>query len=185
MEELPFFLGTWLDPEVPVVVLVLPKWVAPNLPTESAVKPKFDWVVVLVPPGWVAPNPPTELALKPEFDWMVGCELALKPEFCCPLPTPGGVNVTSGFAPPMLRPVAAMGIPPGDAMIVLAFAAVAAAMAVIVVLPGDKGIALAFAATVAAASIVGGGVGVCNIVALLGESWVVTNCANTKGEFCW
>jgi hypothetical protein len=51
MEELSFFLGTWLDPEVPVVVLMLlPKRVAPNPPTKLALKPKFDWVVVLVPP---------------------------------------------------------------------------------------------------------------------------------------
>jgi hypothetical protein len=40
-----------LDPEVPVVVLVLPKQVAPNPPTELALKPKFNQVVVLVPPG--------------------------------------------------------------------------------------------------------------------------------------
>jgi hypothetical protein len=51
MEELHFFLGTWLDHEVPVVVLVLPKRVAPNPPTEPAMKPKFGWVVVLVLPG--------------------------------------------------------------------------------------------------------------------------------------
>jgi hypothetical protein len=41
---------------------------APNPPTKSAPKPKFDWVVVLVLPKWVAPNPTTELALKPKFD---------------------------------------------------------------------------------------------------------------------
>ncbi len=40
-----------MDPEVPVVVLMLPKRVASNLPTELALKPKFHWVVVLVPPG--------------------------------------------------------------------------------------------------------------------------------------
>ena len=45
---MPFFLRTWLDPKVPVVVLVLPEWVAPNPPTEPALKPKFDWVVVLL-----------------------------------------------------------------------------------------------------------------------------------------
>jgi hypothetical protein len=90
--------------------------------------------------------------------------------------------VTSGFAPPMLRPVAAMGVLPGDVMIVLAFAATVVAMAAIVVLPGDKGI---FTVTAVAAAILGGVVGVCNIVALLGESWVVINCANTKGEFFW
>ncbi len=92
--------------------------------------------------------------------------------------------MTSDFALPMLRPVAAMGIPPGDGVIVLAFAA-AATMAAIGVLLEDKGIPLAFAATAAAAVIVGGGVGVYGIVALLGESWVMINCANTKGEFCW
>jgi hypothetical protein len=51
-----------------MMVLVLPKWVAPNLPTESALKPEFDWVVVLVLPKWLAPKPTTELALKPKFD---------------------------------------------------------------------------------------------------------------------
>jgi hypothetical protein len=51
-----------------MMVLVLPEWVAPNPPTEPALKPEFDWMVVLVLPEWVAPNPTTELALKPEFD---------------------------------------------------------------------------------------------------------------------
>jgi hypothetical protein len=170
IEELPFFLGTWLDPKVPVVVLVLPEWVASNLLTEPALNPKFDWVVVLVPPRWVALNPPTKLALKPKFDWVVGCKLALKPKFCCPMPTPGGANVTSGFALPMLRPMAAMGVPPGDTAIVLMCVAAVAAMAVIDVLPRDEGTVFTFAATTAVAAIVGGGVGVCNIVVMLGES---------------
>jgi hypothetical protein len=61
-----------LDPKVPVVVLVLPKWVAPNLPTKPALKLEFNWVVMLVLTKWVAPNPPTKPALKPEFDWVVG-----------------------------------------------------------------------------------------------------------------
>jgi hypothetical protein len=51
-----------------------------------------------------------------------------------------------------LRPMAATGIPPGDAMIMLVFAATAAAAA--------------------ASTFRGGGVGVCGIVASLGESWV-------------
>ena len=51
-----------------MMVLVLPKWVAPNPPTKPALKPKFNWVVVLVLPKWVAPNLTTELALKPKFD---------------------------------------------------------------------------------------------------------------------
>jgi hypothetical protein len=51
-----------------MVVLVLPKWVAPNPPTEPALKPEFNWVVVLVLPEWVAPKPITKLALKPEFN---------------------------------------------------------------------------------------------------------------------
>ncbi len=175
-----------MDPKIPVVVLVLPEWVAPNPPTEPALKPEFDWwVVVLMPPKWVAPNPPTELALKPKFNWVVGCKLVLKPKFCCLPPTPGGANLTSEFALPMLGPVAAMGVPPGDVMIVHALAAAVAVMAVIVVPPGDKGIALAFMATALAAAIVGGGVGVCGIVASLRESYVVINCANTKGEFRW
>jgi hypothetical protein len=65
-----------LDPKELVMVLVLPKWVAPNPPTKPVLKPKFDWVVVLVLPEWVAPNPPTELALKPQFGWVVCCKPA-------------------------------------------------------------------------------------------------------------
>ncbi len=61
-----------MDPKVPVVVLVLPMWVAPNPPIKMALKPKFNRVVVLVLPKWVAPNLPTEPALKPEFNWVVG-----------------------------------------------------------------------------------------------------------------
>ncbi len=81
--------------------------------------------------------------------------------------------MTSSFAPPMLRPMAVKGIPPGDVAIVLAFAATAAAMATLGIPPGDKVIALAFAAIAATAlTFVGGGDGVRNIVALLGESWV-------------
>jgi hypothetical protein len=57
-----------LDPKVPMMVLVLSKWVAPNLPTKPALKPKFNWVVVLVLPKWVAPNLTTKMALKPEFN---------------------------------------------------------------------------------------------------------------------
>jgi hypothetical protein len=52
-----------LDPEVPMMVLVLPEWVAPNPPTELALKPEFDWLVVLVLPKLVAINPTTKLAL--------------------------------------------------------------------------------------------------------------------------
>jgi hypothetical protein len=107
------------------------------------------------------------------------------PEFCYLPPTPGGANVTNGFAPLILRPMAAMGIPLGGAVIVLVFVAAAAVMVAIGILPGDEGIALAFAATAAVATIIGGGVGGCNFVALLRESWFVINCENTKGEFCW
>jgi hypothetical protein len=57
--------------------------------------------------------------------------------------------------------------------IVLAFMAAAVMMVAIGVPPGDEEIALAFAAiAVAALMFVGGGDGVCNIVASLGESWV-------------
>ena len=45
IERLPFFLGSLLDPEVPLV-LELPKWVAPNPLPKPALKPEFDWVVV-------------------------------------------------------------------------------------------------------------------------------------------
>jgi hypothetical protein len=120
----------------------------------------------------VAPSTPTKLALGTDFDWVVGCKLALKPEFCCPLLTLGGANATSSFAPPMLRPIAVKGVPPGDAGIVLALvmATKAAVMAAIDVPLGDEGITLAFAETAAVAAIVGGGDGVCDILALLRES---------------
>jgi hypothetical protein len=124
------------------VVLVLPEWVAPDPPTKPALKSKFNWVVLLVPPGGVAPNLPTKLALKPKFNWLVGCKLALKPKFCCLPSTPGGANMTSCFASAMLMPIAAMGVLPGDAVIVLAFAAAAVAMAAIGIPLGDKWIAL-------------------------------------------
>ncbi len=69
--------------------------------------------------------------------------------------------------------MAVKGILPGDVAIVLAFATAAAAMVVIGVPTGDEGIVLAFAAIVVVAlTLVGGGDGVCDIVALLGESWV-------------
>jgi hypothetical protein len=113
------------------------------------------------------------LALEPKFDWVVGCKLALKPKFYCPPLTLGGANMTSSFALLMLRPMVVKGILPGDAVIVLAFVAAAAAMAAIGILPGDKGIVLAFAVIAAAAlTFEGGGDRVCDIVALLGESWV-------------
>ncbi len=81
--------------------------------------------------------------------------------------------MTSGFAPPMLRPMAVKRLPPGDVAIVLMFAAAAVAMVAIGIPLGDEGIALAFAAILAAAStFVGGEDRVRNIVALLEESWV-------------
>ncbi len=145
-----------MDPQVPVVVLVLPEW--------------------------VAPNPPTEPALKPEFDWVVGCKPAELPEFCYPPPTPRGASMMFGFIPLTLRLMAVAGVPLGEVVIALVFAAVAAAavvgaatMAATGVPPGDKVMALAFMATVAAAAAStfgGGGAGVCNILALLRESWV-------------
>lgn len=62
IKRLPSFLGTLLDPEVPLV-LELPEWVAPNPLTEPAMKPEFDWVVVY------------KLAEMPEF--YEGVELAI------------------------------------------------------------------------------------------------------------
>ncbi len=61
-EGLPFFLGTLLDPKVPLVQ-ELPEWVAPNPLTEPALKPEFVWVVVY------------KLAELPEF--YEGVELAI------------------------------------------------------------------------------------------------------------
>ncbi len=62
-----------------------------------------------------------------------------------------------------LRPMAATGVPPGDIVIALAFAVAATAVAAA---------AAAAAAAVVASTFGGGGVGVCDIVALLGKSWV-------------
>jgi hypothetical protein len=62
IKRLPFFLGTLLDPKVPLVLELL-EWVAPNLLTEPALKPEFNWVVVY------------ELAELPEF--YEGVELAI------------------------------------------------------------------------------------------------------------
>ena len=45
IEGLPFFLGSLLDPEVPLV-LELPEWMAPNRLAKQPLKPEFDWVVV-------------------------------------------------------------------------------------------------------------------------------------------
>ncbi len=145
---------------------MLPERVAPDPTTKLALTPKFNRVVVLVPPAWAAPDPPNKLALKPGFDWVVSCKLALKPEFCCLPLASGGANVTSGIAPPMLRPVAVKGVPPGDTAIILVFAVLVVVMAAIGVPPGDEGIALAF--VVAAAAVAR----FVDIVASLGESWV-------------
>jgi hypothetical protein len=75
-----------------------------------------------------------------------------------------------------LRPMAATGVPPGDIVIALAFAVAATAVAAA---------AAAAAAAVVASTFGGGGVGVCDIVALLGKSWVWLNCVNTKVSFVW
>ncbi len=74
--------------------------------------------------------------------------------FCATLLPPQLPVTTFGIvAPNNLRPMTVTGILPGDVVIALAFAA---------------------AAVVAAAStFVGGGVGICDIVASLGKSWVV------------
>jgi hypothetical protein len=81
----------------------------------------------------------------------------------------------------MLRPMAATGVPLGDVVIVLTFAvmvvaaAAAAAVAAMGVLPGDEVMVFAFMVTAAAARTLtfgGGEVGVHNIVLLLEESWV-------------
>ncbi len=138
-------------------------------------------MVVLVLPKWVAPNLPTKPALKPKFDWVVGCKPAELPEFCYPPPAPRGANVTFGFILPMLRPMAATGIPPGDVVIALVFAeeAATAAIAVTGILPGEVVMALAFTAAAAAAAAVaasmfgGGGVGVYSIVATLREMGLI------------
>ncbi len=66
--------------------------------------------------------------------------------------------MTLGFVLPTFPPMAAAGIPQGDIVLELTFLAVAAA---------------AVAAAVVASMFGGGGVEVCNIIALLGESWVL------------
>ncbi len=103
----------------------------------------------------------SELARTPELD--KGSELAEMPKLLrvfafaavvpvMPLP-PRLLARTFGIVAPIdLRPMAVTGIPPGDIVIALAFG-----LAVVVV------VALIFG---------GGGVGVCNIVMLLRESWV-------------
>ncbi len=129
-------------------------------------------VVVLVLPKEVALGLPTKPAFMPEFDWVVDCKLAESPEFGCPPPAQRGAIMTFEFVPPMLTPMAATGVPPGDVVIALTSAAAAAATGFLL---GDVAMALTFkvTATAAAASTFGGGgVGVCDIVALLGESWV-------------
>ncbi len=88
----------------------------------------------------------------PEFDWVVGCKPAELPEFCCLLPAPRGANVMFRFVLPTLMLMATMGFMPEYVVMVLAFRATAAAA-----------VELTFG---------GGGGGVCNIIALLGESWV-------------
>jgi hypothetical protein len=105
-------------------------------------------VVVLVLPKEVAPSPPTKPAFVPKIDWVVGCKPTELPEFCCLLPTPRGANVMFIIVPPMLTPIAVMGILLGYIVMALAFTATAAA--------------------VAASTFRDGGVGVCDIVAL---SW--------------
>ncbi len=125
-------------------------------------------MLVLVLPKWVAPNLPTKLALKPGLDWVVGCKPAGTPEFCCLTPTPRGANVPFRFVLPTLRPMTAMGVLPGNTMIVLALAALAAAaaMAATGIPPGDKRIVLTFKATAVAVATTfeGGEVGVCAMV---------------------
>ncbi len=78
------------------------------------------------------------------FAFMAFCAVALPPR----LPA----TTFRIVAPIDLRPMTVTGILPGDIVNALTFVAMAAAAA-----------ALTF---------VGGGVGICNIVALLGESWV-------------
>jgi hypothetical protein len=179
-----------LDPEVLVMVLMLSKLVAPNPPTKLALKPKFDRVVVPVLPEWVAPNLPTEPALKPEFDWVVGCEPAELPEFYCPSPTPRGANVMFRFVLPMLRPMAAMGIPQGDVVTALGFAVAAAAVATAAAVMGtllrDEGTMLAFMATVAVvATLVGGKVGVQAIVGMAQIELGLKKLCEYLSKFCW
>ncbi len=162
---------------------------APNPPSKPALKPEFNWVVVLMLPKWVAPNPLTELTPKSKFDWEVDCKPAGMPKFCCPPPTPNS-RMSKGdkwIPPPMLSPMAELSILPGDAVIVLAFmVGVAVTMAVIGIPPGDNGIVLAFVATAAAVvAFIRGEVGVCAIVGMARRELGLINCVNTKGEFHW
>ncbi len=110
-----------------------------------------------------------------------------------------------GFIPPMLRPMAATGVPLGDVVIALAAAAAAVAATAVAavapaavaavamtatatgVLPGDKGMALAFAATVAAAAatFVGGEVGSSAIVGVAWRELGLIKLCKYLGEFCW
>ena len=77
------------------------------------------------------------------------------------------------FCPADVEAHGSKGVPPGDAAIVLAFATATAAMAAIGIPPGDEEIADGCAGLAAAAyKFIGGGDGVRDIVASLGESWV-------------
>ncbi len=91
-----------------------------------------------------------------------GVELAETPEpflfacaaFCAALlPLQLPATMFRIVAPVNLRPMTATCIPPENVVIALAFAAMVASAA-------------------AASTFVGGGVGICNTVALLGESWI-------------
>ncbi len=74
--------------------------------------------------------------------------------FCAALLPPRLPAMTFGIVTPIvLRLMTATGIPPQDIVIALAFAVAAVAAAV-------------------ASTLVGGGVRICDIIALLGESWV-------------
>ena len=66
-----------MDPKV-LMVLELPKWVAPNPLTKPALKPKFDWVVVYEPAELPEFYERVELAIMPKLN-KVG-KLAIKPE---------------------------------------------------------------------------------------------------------
>jgi hypothetical protein len=114
-----------------------------------------------------------DLAITPKLRWLFAFAAVV---WVTPLPPRLPATAFRIISPINLRPMAALGIPPDNVMIALMFVVLAVgATAAMGILTEDVVMGLTFTATAAlvAASTIGGGeVGVRNIVALLGESWV-------------
>ena len=176
--------------------MLLRSWVAPDLTNGPALVAKFDW---LVPPKRLMPAG-RELTF-PEFCFLLftlgganvtkefvplgpgganvpfvprGAGVAVDP-IMLPPDNPEGESVTVGvgveaWALPM-EGFGTKGVPPGIVAVALAAVATRGLGTTMGKPPGVVVFALAAAAT-AAALLLGGGEEDCDIVALLGESWV-------------